>query len=90
MSSHKIELAIQDVPESSDLNNEYNTDFVKIFLTYSFWKSKYERPRDTRWVEHQCVALNSHVSNLPIFMEFCNNQTFNPHDTQIKNIVPKH
>lgn len=34
MSSHKIELAIQDVSESSDLNNECNTDFVNIFFLF--------------------------------------------------------
>ena len=36
--AHKIELAIQDAFESSDLNNKCNTDYVNIF--YLFKKAK--------------------------------------------------
>lgn len=104
--AHKIELAIKDAFELSNLNNDCNADYVNIFylfkkanLRWRLFKRqsifegipyiRYKRPSGTRWVEHQCAALNSHINNLPIFIGFCNNQILNPHNPQIKKIVAK-
>ena len=113
--SRKIELAIKDAFELSNLNNDCDADYVNIFylfkkanLRWRLFKRqsifegiqyiRYKRPSGTRWVEHQCAALNSHIHNLPIFIRFCNNQILNPHNPQTilnphnpqtKKIVPK-
>ena len=66
---------------------------MNLFKRQSIFKRipyiQYKRPSTTRWVEHQYTALNSHINNLPIFTGFCNSQILNPHNPQIKKIVPK-
>ena len=104
--AHKIELAIRDAFEQSELNNSCNDDYTNIY--YLFKKSnlrwrllkrpaqfqginyiRYKRSSGTRWVKHQCAALQSHLHNLPIFIGFCNSQIIDPHNAQIKKIKAK-
>ena len=49
----------------------------------------YKWPSSTCCVEHQSAELNLHISNLPIFIGFCNNQILHPHNAQIKKIQSK-
>ena len=46
---------------------------------------RYKRADGTRWVEHQVIALKSHLKNLPIFIGFTNQQTTTPHNKQMKD-----
>ena len=87
---------------NNDCNNGYVNIFYlfkKAKLRWRLFKREsifegipyihYKRPSGTRWVEHQSAALNSHINNLSIFIEFCNNQILHPHNAQIKKIQSK-
>ena len=52
-------------------------------------RRKYKQLSDTRWVEHEIEALDSHLINLSILIGFCDQQISSPQNNAIKKLKSK-
>ena len=50
---------------------------------------RYKRPGGTRWVAHQVEALDTFFVNLPILIDYLQNQIADPHNATMKKEVPR-
>ena len=97
-----IENAFDTVPFNKDVEKDLVDIyyfFKKANLKWRLFKrqalfmearhSRYKRPTGTRWVEHQVMAIDSYLKNLPVLIGFFNQQISAPHNTSMKKCVPR-